>query len=418
MSMNAQLSASFGRDVYKNDLWRKSGAAVEMHWQNVPKTNISLTGSENFSQVYRDAAAIGDAGRTQHLLQTGRQAANFAVEVAPMGGVTLETGASVSGETTGDASARRRDGESERMVENDVRSAFAKLSLRPADWLSVEAGGEERDSRIAVKAVDGQRSDYKAFEPRLALTLGPDGALSWRTVFEHTDSGYNTDAFVTYAGAAKKNESLTVVPDHAWQLRTEVAGTVAGADLAASYAASRDGTATEYALLESGTQAPVSVALKKRDEADVRLTLPLSGLGIRNTSLVGDASWRQSRIFDPVTGKYRRASGEIPRRMSLKLERKIPKENLRFGLTGAVSAAQTSYQARQISEVVGSETLGAFVAYKPGAYEVNLDVDGLVGTPATTVYSYDGSRAVNQLPRISGQPPQGPSVKLSLHRKL
>ncbi|MGB8601774.1 MAG: hypothetical protein WCD42_06205 [Rhizomicrobium sp.] len=233
---------------------------------------------------------------------------------------------------------------------------------------------------------------------------------------EHSSTGYNTDAFVAYASNAALTENVAVQPDRAWRVKTEWKQNLGAAQLAAAYSHAYNGTVTEFGFADSGAQVPVTTSLDKRNEMNMSLSLPLEDVGLANTSVSGDAVWRDSRVHDPVTGKFRRASGEVGNQVTLRLERKMPAESLRFGLTGQMSGGQTAYQTQEITMVDASNTLGAYIAFKPGAYEVNLDVDGLVGTPKTTNYFYVDSRAQNQLPKSNILPASGPTFKISLKR--
>lgn len=414
VSMDAKLSTSAGRAEGSSDLWHKNRAEVEMKLDAVPKTEVAISGVDEVSQTYREPGSLGVSVK-RHVLQSDKREARVVVNVSALDSVSVHVGASGASELTRDITTTTQRNRIETKIENQTEELFANAQWTPTPGLTVEVGERERNFAIQWQGAETKNGSYRIMEPHASVTMNfPDAQL--KTSIEHSSSGYNTDAFVAYASNATRTESVAVQPDRAWRLKTEWKQKIGPAQLMANYSHSYDGTVTEFGFSNNGTQVPVSTSLDKRDEMGVSLSVPLEDVGLADTSVSGDAVWRASRVLDPVTGRYRRASGEVADKVTLRLERKVPGENMRFGLTGQMSASQTAYQTKEITMVDSSNTLGAFIAYKPGAYELNLDVDGLVGTAKTSNYYYVDSRAVNQLPKSSFTPAPGPTVKLSLKR--
>lgn len=415
VTMDAHISASAGKNDSSPDLWQKNRAEIEMKVDALPKTQVALTGADEFSQTYRSPGALGNNDNTAHLMQEEVRSAQLAATVSPIRNVQIEVGAAGQNQTTRDTNVRNRDDRVSTRIENQSEELFANVTWTPVPGLKLEAGERDRNFGIQWQGKDTKNGNYHIVEPHAAVTMHFVDA-EVRTSIEHVTQGYNTDAFVAYASEATLKENVPIRPDHAWRVSSELKQKIGQAELTAAFSRSYNGTVTEFGFSGSGAQAPVSTPLRERKEVRVGLSLPLEELGLTNTSLGGDAVWRSSSVADPVTGKSRRASGEIPEQVSLRLEQRLPGENVRFGLSGQLSGSQIAFQTRQTTVVDASNTLGAYIAFKPGAYEFDLDVDGLVGTPQTTNYYYFGSRAVNQLPKSGVTPPVGPTVKFSLKR--
>lgn len=417
VSMDARLTASAGKDPDNPDLWQKHVAEVEMQVTAVPKTDVRLTGADEFTQTYRDAASLGDSGTTAHLLQNERRSAGLSATVSPLDKTTLTVGMNGENRITKDSTASDRSDKTITTVETQSEKAFVSFRWQPLSWTNFEVTARAHNTGILWRSTNTKSGTFSTSEPRAAMAFDL-GDTKLSVSMERSATDYNADTFVAYARTAGMNETVPVKPDNALQFRTELSQKIGDAQVSAVYAHARDGTVTEFGFSGTGAQAPVSTDLRRRDEVGVRLDMPLESLGLDDTVVAGHATWRDSLVRDPLTGKYRRASGEVPSNVQLRLERRLPGQNIRLGLTGDLSAGQTIYQTKEISQTEASRKLGAFFAYRPDAYEIDLDVDGLVGTPDTTNYFYEGARTVNQIPRVQSTPAQGPTVKLSLKRSF
>jgi hypothetical protein len=418
LSMDAALSAGIGKDTDKADVWHRRGLAVNMKWSGVPKTEMALTGASDFSLTYRDPSSIGVSGGKPHVLSSGKDTANFTANVAPLSGVSLEFGAAGSEEVAKDSTAESRSAEIASIVETQGQEVFANAAWKPLPWISLDAGTRERSTAIAWRAKNVKSDTVRSMEPHAAMTLDLSSETQVSASLERTPATYNTGAYVAYASTALVNEKVPVKPDYAWQFKTKIKGKIGPADVTAAYTSSYDGSVTEYDFARSGTQAPVSTPLETKDEANISLSLPLHGLGFTDTSLIGNAEWRESRVRDPLSGEYRRASGEVPAKLTLKLERKLPRQMMLMGLSGEIEDSQVSYQTKQVSEVAANGRIGAYFAYVPGPYELRLAMDGLVGTQGTTDYVYRESRISREIPSVVEHPAPGPTVKLTLRRPM
>ncbi|MDE1986632.1 MAG: hypothetical protein KGL56_02785 [Alphaproteobacteria bacterium] len=419
VTMQLQASASVGGDQADNDLWRKQGAQLKANWSALYGTNFEVTGTDHLALIYRAPASIGDPGTATHLVHTESRTAALTASFSPVSQVQVKVGADGSSALTQDTSVKGPVNGSQTAVQSNTQEVFAHVDWQPVDWAAVQAGAAEQSSNIVWRSQTAHTSVFNALEPHLAMMLTPWSGTEWAASVEHSVSPYDTAAFSAYASVARSADNVNFEPDHAWTFQTRLKQNLGPATVTAAYTADRWGTATEFAEVRGGVQAPASTPLKGRDKVALTVSLPLGLFGMPNTSVSSGAAWQNSSVLDPVTEELRRASGETPRKFSLRLVRNLPARHLSLGLTGELDDTTTSYQLSEISTVPAGGTLGAFLAYKPGPFEVDLNVNGLCGgPPAATDFFYNGTRANPQMARTEVQPSPGPAFNLSLHRAL
>lgn len=412
VSMTAEASASAGTDEGHSDFWHKQGAHLAAHLSGPAGSDVTAQGTDEFSYTYRDPASVGDPGTATHLIGTENRSVSLSGSMPLAGGARLVTGIEGSSTQTEDESARNQA--QQNAVGTDASRAFARV-----DWqigrVGLQAGATAQSADINWRSRQSHSSTYNSVNPRVQVQLSPwDGAV-WTSSVEQAVSPYDTAAFIDYATAVQPASDGSFAPDHAWRFQSRLNQNLGPVNASVSYSSDRNGTTTEFARASNGRQVPASAALIDRSKVDVQLSLPLAQLGMPNTSFSSDAAWQDSRVLDPVTSEVRRASGEAPDQVSLRLTHSIPASHLSLGLTGQVSGARSSYQVSEISAVPAAGTVGAFVSFTPGPYEIDLNVNG-IGGAATTDYFFSGTRADSSVTRSVQQEAAGPAVSLSLHK--
>lgn len=412
VSMNAKATASVG--MGDQDLWRKQEADVSANWSAPAGVSVQASGSEAYTFTYRDPASLGDAGHTNHLIGTQTTSAALSASAPMPGGATLTVGTQGSSTQTEDASAPKLEDRS--AVGTQTQEAFANLSWSPVPWLGIEGGATARTADVNWHRQQTHATAYTSVDPRVQVDVTPWDGAQWSTSVEHTVAPYDTAAYTAYANAAQPTDAAKFEPDHAWRLQSRLQQTLGPVQASVSYTADRNGTATEFAQA-SGQQVPASTALLSRDKVDLALSMPLTAVGLPHTSFNSEASWQASRVVDPVTSELRAASGQTPDHYAVKLVRTLPSTRLSVGVVGELNGARNSYQVSELSSTEASGTLGAFVSFKPDAYEVDLNVSG-IGGASTTDYFFRGTRSDAMPARTVQQAAPGPMVSLSLHKSF
>lgn len=291
---------------------------------------------------------------------------------------------------------------------------YAQGKWSPLHGVDVEGGATAKVANISWQDTSAHSATYQSFNPHVSVAMSPWDSANLTAKVEHNVAPYDAAAFATYSRAEGGSVVTGFEPDHAWQMQARLQQKIGVADLTATYTEAKSGTATEFAEV-GGVQAPASTTLLKRTSLAVSVSVPLKGIGLADTDMTSEARWQSSHIVDPVTQQIRAASGETPQTVSVKLSHAVPGDKLRFGVSGEFTGPRTAYQVSELSATQESGTVGAFVSYKPGNYQIDLNVDGLYGG-GTRDDHYVGLRGQSKINGSSYQDNSGPMLKLSLHK--
>lgn len=404
-------SASVGKEDGQTAFWHKDAAQVEANISGPLGTSLTASGENRLSLTYRAPESVGASDQAAHLVRTQTQAAQAAVSV-PVAPFHVTVGAKSSSDQTQEGAP----GDSASFVQSAVRTAdhtaYVDVEWQPLPVLQLKGGTAGRVADISWQ--NAHASTYRSVNPNLSATLQPLRDTTVTAKVEHVVSPYDAAAFASYANAESAPDASGFQPDHAWQLQTKVEQKLGPAKLSATYTSASQGTVTEFADIR-GTQAPATTPLIGRKSVAVALHLPLSTLGLPHTDLSSEATWQSSKVVDPVTFETRTASGEPGEKVSLKLAHKLPTSNLSVGFTGDFTGARTSYQVNELSTTEAGASLGAFVTYKPGPYEVDFNVQGLYGGTTRDDF-FMGPRGSSKFSHSLLQDNSGPALKLELKR--
>jgi len=408
-AVQARATASIGKEDGDTAYWHKDEAQIEAQLAGPLGSALQMSGGNTLALTYRPPESASDS--TPHVLRTETQAGHASLSLAS-GPVRLILGGDTASRQTEDAHAAP----DRSAVHTADHSAYADVAWQPAAWLRVEGGSAAQIAGISWQDAATRTSSYASVDPHVAVTVTPwrDAVVSAKLA--HSVSPYDATAFADYSRADRKGDASGFQPDHAWQLEARMQQQVGPASLSATYTASRQGTATEFAEIE-GVQAPATTPLLSRDRVAVAIEVPLAAMGLPRTQFSSQATWQSSRVLDPVTLKDREASGETPYQLSFRLSHTLPERHLSLGFNGGFAAASTSYRVSELSTTTPGGSLGAFVAYKPGDYEIDLNFNGLVGSETSSGF-FNGPRGEGEPVRTAVQDNSGPMLSLSLKKPL
>ena len=410
-SMNAQATASIGQDTGSGSFWHKDAAQLGAQIQGPLGSSFSATGEHQLSLEYR-APADAAPQTADHLVRSENQTASAQL-TAPLGGVQITAGAQHSATVSQDMSGSEAESP---VVGTQDHSIFARMNWRPLGGVDVAGGATARTSAITWRGGTERSSSYHSLDPDVSVGVRPWQGAKLSAKLEHVVSPYDAGAFAAYSTDQAPN-APALRPDHAWQLETRLEQDIGATKLSAAYTASRQGSATELVAGQGATQSPASTPLLRRDNLSVGVSVPLDAVGLAGASVSSQAQWQTSRVVDPVTQEQRAASGEVPRKFSLRVAHALADKRLSLGLTGDFTGACTTYQVNQISTTSSGGSLGAFMAFTPGRYQIDLNVSGIVGS-STTDYMFPHTRQASEPDRVLWQPNTGPMLSLSLHKQL
>ena len=410
-AVKVQGTASVGKEVGQPSFWHKDAAEVEAKLAGPMGTALNVSAENKLSMTYRAPESVGASDQAAHLVQTESQAGHVSLTV-PVQPFHVTTGFDSAADRTQQGVPGNTDSFNQSAVRTADHTAYVDVNWQPVDGLQLKGGTAAHVASISWQ--NAHASTYRSVNPNLTATMAPLSDTTVTAKVEHVVSPFDAAAFAAYANADKAAVASGFEPDHAWQVQTKVEQRMGPASLSATYTSARQGTVTEFADVR-GVQAPATTPLVGRESVAVALKLPLSTIGLPSTVVSSEAKWQASRVVDPVTFETRTASGDAAETVSLKLAHTLPEKNLTLGLSGGFTGTRTSYQVREVSTTAPGGTVGAFVSYKPGAYEVDLNVDGLVGA-STKADFYTGPRNPLNYSYSTVQDNSGPALKLSLKK--
>jgi hypothetical protein len=258
-------------------------------------------------------------------------------------------------------------------VEEKRGEVFGQATWRPQPTLTAEIGIRAEGSKITSSGdtTFGKTLFYP--KPRAVLTWSPDPLDQVRLRLEREVGQLNFDDFVAASSVANTGTAIAGNPDinpqQAWvaeatyERRFWVSGVVG---LTARYYRLSD--VIDRIPLAAGTtviDAPGNIGDGTRWEGAAQLTLPLSRLGVPGGLLKGLATWRRSRVIDPVTGASREISGLHPIDWELHFSQDLPHWRFNWGVDAVGRYRETYYRVTELETKEIKTFVTVFAEFKP-----------------------------------------------------
>ncbi|HEX4180538.1 MAG TPA: hypothetical protein VHY32_07075 [Caulobacteraceae bacterium] len=428
------LAVSFAADPqFSNaDPFHQAASAAASHesvglnaaWIAGPSLKLHLSVADKLDQTWR---TVGLGLVDPHQISIDERSGRADLTLSPLSPVELDLSADARQRSVADvASGDGLLAQPHSQFDGTDQNAAAGLKWKLASWFNLKAQGRLETGSAqwrgapAGEAATGASVSYAYVEPALTGALTTPGRGDLSLTFERAVSPLDQGVFSTFAAVEDRSADARITPNREWRYRLNFNQTLADQmRLSAALIEARIESATELGLVGPDLQAPISVSGGQRQEADVSLSAPLAMLGLPSFTLKGAGVWKSSQVRDPITGELRRASGEAPRTGTLDLVQSLADSGATWGLEGRFGGDESLYQASQTTSISVADSLGGFVEYRPGAFAVRLQVDGLYGGErnATDLY-YEGSRASGMIARIDHRSDDGQAVRLVLSKAL
>lgn len=398
-----------------NRAWRDLGVDVQADWAS-ERASLKLQLAGGLTDQPIAAASVGEVEGAQD--RKARESAGLTAALRPLQAVSLSVTGRVA--SLDDQVQARADDAARMSLHTRDGSVDGAVHWAVAPALSLDAGARLSTTTVAWRQGAAAEEDYMAVQPRASATLSPAPGASWRVAVEHAVSPLDAGRFITLARADALSGPDRLAPDQEWRVQGEVVQALPAAGrLRLAVTQARTGSATELVRLPGDVEGPGSVRGGVRRQVDVALTLPLAPLGLAGFALETSGAWRDSQVQDPLTGGFRRASGEAPYEGRVALAQSLPVHNLRWGLDARTVGVQSWYGLQQVSTAAADQTLGAFVEYRPRAFTLRLQVDNLAGGERRWQDAlYAGDRGTDAPYAVNRRTDGGPALGLSLKKAL
>jgi len=394
-------SAFAGEDPDRESLWQKSEGRLEL---NVPALNpLGLKLSADVQMTVRYVAAGPAVGLQKHANNI-TAGAELTIKPLPSFGISAGVGLSQHvQEVQAEALLRSRA---------DLTAQFAHLGgewkLGAGDSLKIDV----KDEHAAVGGREAVGHDYFAPSALFAVVLWR--GASWRLKVERHISSFDDKTFAPLAVANAAIGSRE--PDHAWQAESVFAQTLGDAHFEAKLSADGAGTRTEVGGAVPAPS-PVSARLRSGEDAELAVSMPLAPFGLPKTSLKVGGDWESASIEDPLTHLVRRPSGSKPYTANVESVHAVARL-LDVGVNGQACGSSAFFTPGEVSEDSRSAGIGAFLRFKPGPFELDLNAGTAIAGKTATQYLYRDTRADSPPLRAAIHQTGGVSLALSLKKNL
>lgn len=379
---------------------------------------VSINASSEIHDTQQNGMLV-PAGLSATSATTQQNTASASATSHPLSDVGVTLGVSQSRSVTAQDNQPVTGTRQSNTVTTDDRQTFANVDWAVVPSITLGAGAKSEEMRVSSRGMGNDADQYRYTEPSASATaLLWDGA-QMKLSSEDSVSPVNPYDFAALAQADPANSDLHVAPNREWRNQASLTQNLDnGASLSATVTQARIESTTELALTPDGATAPASVSGGTRQQLDANLSMPLSSIGLPDTTLSSRATLRRSQIRDPLTGQARRVSGEVPREAGVKLTHRDDRHHLEWGVTGNLATEQSFYQPVQVTAMRTDSGVGAFITYKPGKYVVSLNAAGLIGgARSQTDTFYNGTRTGN-IEATSRTSDASPLVSLSVSQKF
>jgi hypothetical protein len=263
---------------------------------------------------------------------------------------------------------------------------FGIATWKASRTLTVLGGLRVEASHIASTGdvVSGHTFVYP--KPRLLLTWSPDAADQVRLRVEHEVSQLNFDDFTgsnnSLSNGAVRAGNPNLSPQTDWVYE-------AAYDRRFWRGAQVTVTLRHYQISDVIDRKPIlsadgnydaagNIGSGTKDEAALALTLPTDRLGVKNGTLSGQGTIRQSQVIDPTTGQRRSISGLHPSDWEAHFTQGLPRWKSKWGLDVFGQWNETYYRFDEIDIDKLKTYASLFGEYQPRPdLSIRLEVDNL-----------------------------------------
>lgn len=261
-------------------------------------------------------------------------------------------------------------------VEEKRGELFLRGTWRQSPRLSFEAGVRQEASRVTSEGDVLLKKSLGFTKPRAAITWNPDAANQVRVRIEREVGQLNFDDFVASSNVASTGSLQTgnpdLTPQQAWvaEAAYERRFWGSGAAVLTVRHYELDDVVDRIPARDPATgavvgDAPGNIGSGTKDEVAAAVTLPLDRFRLGSAQLKAQATWRRSKVEDPLTGRSREISGLRPIDWEAHFSQDFPRLKTTWGIDAIGAWRERYYRPTEIESRKFGTSVWVFAEYKP-----------------------------------------------------
>lgn len=286
---------------------------------------------------------------------------------------------------------------------------FTAATLWPASTLTLDIGLRQEWSAISARG-DAEVDKRLVFtKPRVAATWDFASSHQLRARIAREVDQLSFDDFVASSALVNTGVVLAGNPDldpqRAWvaEVALETRFWSEGAVILelrhSKLADVIDRVPVRDATGEVIADAPGNIGEGRLDELAVSLSIPLDRFGFTGADFHCDATFSDSRVTDPTTGRVREISDSSPQEVEFRLRQDVPGTRLTWGVRGYAAMTERSYRHAQIETRREGVWIAPFMEYVPArGWLIRAELQSATRGDLDRIrHVYAGSRATESL---------------------
>lgn len=291
-------------------------------------------------------------------------------------------------------------------VEERRAEVFAKAVWRPTSRWTVEAGLRQEGSRISSEGDVGLVKTLYFTKPRFAVTWAPDDKTQIRFRYERAVGQLDFDDFVassSFSTGVITTGNPDLDPEQAWVTEAAVERRFWGSGaLVVTVRRSELKDVIDRAPVfspEGVFDARANIGDGVKTEVVAGFTLPFDRLGMKGALLRGEATWRDSEVSDPTTGRTREITALRPMEWEAHFTQDLPQWRMTLGVDAWGAWRESYYRFNEVEVRKLKTFVTPFVEWKPApAWSVRAELANVTERGfRNTRYRYSGPRGAAAL---------------------
>lgn len=255
-------------------------------------------------------------------------------------------------------------------AERSRYEAYVNSIWKPDAKLTLEGGVRLENAVVETSGSMVSRRAFSLLRPRLALTWNPDRQTQATINIDREVDPVSLDNFISslrrfeiedidedrnesdkdrvIAGASALNPETRMVLRARYQKKWGSLGLFAVTAIHTEL----DDIVDRVLVPKSPTtvqEAPGNIGDGRREQVNVVLDYPLTPLGLDETLVRVQATWRETEVVDPVTGETRPMSGQAPFEWEARLSQDFKDGRLKVGVDVTGGSESTSWRPYEVS---------------------------------------------------------------------